>query len=277
MTSLEAKRTAVALSRTNNSLEVDIYGHAAAELRVNFKHPKISSDVVQSIIYSSGLSKENFNKLDTLYTYISWFPKSKGRGFANTGRMIDHEDRLAFLNNVKDEDLKLVKERALRFLGKEYEAVNSNFDDDKYQYGQPSLDRIFSFTDLNFVAIIPACFRMMKHEITPDNVLLMHETLPEATYYGLDMLKKHREFLGGEKSSEPIAPEHVCTTAVLRLLELGVGSKQYYEIVEKILKENPELAHGFPIVDLTHCIVKEVSHLSKHSNIVGNGTPKYNP
>ena len=146
----------------------------------------------------------------------------------------------------------------LNFFASEYQAENSTVDTDQYMYGNLDPERVISFEHVNFSAVIRECYHMMEAGVS-NNTLVMSKTRQDATYFGIDMLRRHRTLLGHDVDREPIAAEHVCTTAVMRLLEAGVGSKAYRNIVEKVIKEKPELSHGLPIVDLTHYVAKEMA------------------
>ena len=71
---------------------------------------------------------------------------------------------------------------------------------------------------------------MMSHKILPQNIITMDDVLPDATYYGLDLLLQHTPLLHTRPYSE-LSPVHVCTTAVLRLLTAGIGIDKYNEIL----------------------------------------------
>ena len=98
---------------------------------------------------------------------------------------------------------------------------------------------------------------MMSHKILPQNIITMDDVLPDATYYGLDLLLQHTPLLHTRPYSE-LSPVHVCTTAVLRLLKAGIGIDKYNEILNKVVSSDPELSHGFPIVDIIHAIAQEI-------------------
>ncbi len=55
-----------------------------------------------------------------------------------------------------------------------------------------------------------------------------------------------------------MAPKHVCTTAVLRLLKSGLGLEKYRELLNTVITACPNLSHGYPIVELTHAIAQEI-------------------
>lgn len=259
MTSIEAKTLAITFNRSRGR-SIDIYGHAAAQLIINLKHPNISTELFDNIKKLTHQDGIDITNLESIYGYISWFPKSSSRGqLIPTGRVVDPIERQQFINKVSDQKLREIKESALNFLGSEYAAQNSSIDNDEYMYGKLDPQRVITFENLNFNAIMTEYFNMMKSRASSDKKLVFEETRDEATYFGIDMLRRHRLLLGNEKEREPIAAEHVCTTAAMRLLEAGVGSNIYKEIVEKVIQERPDLSHGLPIVDLTHYVAKEIA------------------
>ncbi len=259
MSSIEAKRALIerssrASSDRNPNETIDIYGHAAAELIVDFTQTAPSSEITVALS-EHGI---NMSHVKSLHAYLSWFPRLD----LETGRSMDVNKRSQFLSNFQEQDdeLQAVKKRALEFLATEYQAVNNTQKNDVRQYGIPDPSRVFILSDIDVAAVIRTCFRMMQYTVTSSGVLTMTVALPDATYYGLDMLIQHREMTGNNQEwREPISAEHVCTTVVLRLIEAGIGKEKFRLIVKKVLEENPELSHGFPIVELTHAIVKQVA------------------
>lgn len=236
--------------------------HAAAEFKINLKHPGVPCNLTKKVQKSANMTDENFSKLESFYAYVSWFPKSNftmegsQEGLARTGRVMSKEERQGFCVGSVDERLRPIKERMILFLSEEYEAENGSFEDDKLQYGDPAPSRVLSLTDVNFEKIVDDCFKMMDLTVLEQRKLVLTSLLPDATYYGVDMLRDHR------KKIDPtidISPQHVCTTAVMRLIRSGLGYEQYCKIRERVIAENLEVTHGIPIVELTHLIAKEAS------------------
>jgi hypothetical protein len=179
---------------------------------------------------------------------------------SETGKTISRQEKDNFLDKLT-QDQQDRKAQFINFFSREYHADNGDKEADKRMYGEPTLERIITFKHLNFTAILTECFQMMNGRII-DEHLILDEVRPDATYFGIEMLRRHRALLAKAtpaEEPEPIAPKHLCTTAVMRRLEAGIGSKDYQEIVTRILSAKAELSHGLPIVELTHHVALEIA------------------
>lgn len=256
MSSLEAKRLRTSSPEIRG---LDLYGHACAELIINLEErgtPKGLVNVVRAIADQHGY---NPDKLQLVRGYVSWYPTE------DHGR----EQTIAELQKLVDFDLKLEKDsgeladlkRGLMkvFLGNIYKAENGDPASDIRGYGEPDPSRVFEFDKIDFLSIFVACAQMMECDFK-DGELLMSRIRPEGMYSGLDMFETCKKSMGYESSKEDFMPkpEHVCTTAVLRLLEAGVGKKNYIDSMRDVILESPDLSHGFPISEFTHAICQKL-------------------
>jgi len=158
----------------------------------------------------------------------------------------------------QDQSLLAIKGRMLDFLQEEYSAVNSSKQDDIKMYGAIDSNRLFTFhKNVDFESLIKTIFLMMHPTISINGVVTMDGVQPNATYYGLDMLREYRMLTGKNPLLDPPHAQHVCTTAVLCLLRAAVGSSKYYCISKELLRSNQELKHGIPIVDFTHALIQK--------------------
>lgn len=268
MNSLSAKRAFLGFnaSHRGSSLRMDPLGHASALLTINIRHGDTPRTLIHTI--ESQLKKGNVNPatINSLEAYVSWFPTAPTAH--NTRRTVQLEEELRLLGMINPEDKALMegKKRLLQFCRDEQEGENSALPYDEHQYGIPSPERIISLTDLDFDKITQECFMMLKGKPV-NNQFPMDELHEDATYFGIHMLRTHEPILS--QNIEQTDPMHVCTTAVLRLLEAGVGSKTYKEILASVFNNHPDLSHGFPIVDLTDQVAKEI-RLRSEVNLPAN-------
>ena len=120
------------------------------------------------------------------------------------------------------------------------------------------------------------CFKTLK-PVVKGKVLVMEEPLDNAAYYGLEMLEQHKfaaSLLGNDntmfaqmRKTEPEDAMHVCTTVSLSLVRAGLGDERYYTLVKQVLRDNPELTHGFPI---THFV--DVFFQTLHKQLTSSPT-----
>lgn len=251
---------------SENHRGVDPWGHAAAKITVNGSHPSIDPELIatlQEIACDSGVEFSTAKTINSLQAYISWYPADKLED------SFSEIENIEWMKNISsgDADVDSGKKASLELFKQKHTAFNQNQQADLLGYGKPDSTVNFS-RGLNFKNVVKACFLLMKPEIK-DNLVVMNQTLPNATYYGRAMLNEHRLSLKllteifDESESLPNYENamHVCTTANLFLLKAGLGEKTYYKFVKKILNDHPELAHGFPLTDFIFTFVND---LSKH-------------
>lgn len=275
--SVQEKLSAIS-SRTEETtnVEVEVYGHAAAELFINLKSKQVSPILLKTIQQEAKLTDVVFNKIESLCAYVSWFPESRynesgEREFATTGRRLTYSDIRRMSLPPKPLDMMPIKEGAADFLTQEFEAKTGSLRSDTRNYGPPNENRIISLTELDYVKIIRALFDMMAYTLTSENVLVMNKVLSHAKFFGSDILREHRSRTH-IYANLFIPPEHVCTTAVLKLLKSGIGLNKYNEVYDKVMADDSRLSHGYPLVDLTHALAQELHRLESVQllNIVNN-------
>jgi hypothetical protein len=122
---------------------------------------------------------------------------------------------------------------------------------------------------------------MMQPTVSEDSrVLLLNQTMSNATYFGLDILRIFARFLGNSgnldrtKIIEFMHPSRVCTTAVLRLIVAAVGEEACQKIAKEVVEKNPELTTaGLPLVEFTHHFSQAVAE-QYSPRPTGTDTPK---
>ncbi len=255
MTSIEAKRLKV----NNPKARVDLYGHACAKVIIDLKDPTISQELINAIKMIADQRGHDARKINLVQSYISWYPTDiigRDKTVAEVGKLMDHDAKL----EKEDGELSDLKRNILKlFLGNIYKAENGDPDSDKHGYGISDPSRVIEFKEIDFFSIFITCADMMECDLEND-VLVMNRIRPEGMYSGLDMFETCKKLIGFKDDKESLIPksEHVCTTAVLRLLEAGVGKKVFFQAMKDVIAENPEFSHGFPISEFTHAICKKL-------------------
>ena len=266
MTSIEAKRLQV----NNPNARVDLYGHACANVIIDLKDPRISQELINAIKVIADQRGHDARKINLVQSYISWYPTEiigREKTVSEVEKLMDHDSKLA----KEDGELFDLKRNILKlFLGNIYKAENGDPASDKRGYGIPDPSRVIEFKEIDFFSIFIACADMMECDLEND-ILMMNRIRPEGMYSGLDMFDTCKKLIGSHDNKEELIPkpEHVCTTAALRLLEAGVGKKVFLQAMKEVVAENPEFSHGFPISEFTHAICQKLhmmTQVKQHSD-----------
>lgn len=260
MTSLEAKK----LHLDNPNARVDLYGHACAKVTIDLKDKRISQELINAIKVIADQRGHDARKINLVQSYISWYPTKiigREKTVSEVEKLMSHDSRLA----KEEGELFDFKRNILRlFLGNIYQAENGDPASDKRGYGIPDLSRVIEFKEIDFFSIFIACADMMECDLEND-ILMMNRIRPEGMYSGLDMFDTCKKLIGFHDDKEKLVPkpEHVCTTAVLRLLEAGVGKKVFLQAIREVTAENPEFSHGFPISEFTHAVCQKLHTMTQ--------------
>lgn len=249
--------------------------HAAANISFNLKHPLIDIDLKELILDFSSKHHINSDNLEIVKAYVSWFPDSDDDGnYRRTGRALDFR---AYVEKILDrergavafpENIPNLNQSLSRFFGAEIKAVNSSLNSDVRLYGQPAPDRTIALPgNLDYQQVFFSLVNMMQVKPSNDGkTLFLNEPMPNATYFGADILRKYLKYFGDSgnlKFSElinNISPAHVCTTSVLQLMEAAIGEAKCREIAQTVIRENnlSQVTVGLPLVDFTHHFAKAV-------------------
>ena len=267
---------------TNDNQRIEIMGHAAAKFHINLQDDNLNSQFKSHILQMLHNKSIATDKLEKISSYISWYPERD----ITTGKMIEFNGKLTGLLGDLEEKLGSSKnnEKATRliceFLSAEMRAINSNWEYDVEMYGNPSDDRIITLTgDMDYQAVFLKILDMMQPSISKDNkTLLLTQPVYNATYFGMDILRLFIHFFNSpkdfdkEKIIEFMHPNHVCTTAVLRLMIAAIGDEVCQKIGKKVVIQNPKLTTaGLPLVDFTHYFTQAVAR--QYSPVSGINNP----
>ncbi len=253
---------------------VEALGHAIVDFSIDLKHPLLNSDFKNFILNFAERNGLNYTELERVGSYISWFPDSDGDNYAYTGNKIDFQSEAKKILGhdkamlVFPENISWMNKSVSQFLGAEIKAINSDFSNDTDTYGQPDPERIIILPgDLDYQTVFFTLVNMMKSSQSADGkVLFLNETMPNATYFGADILRKYLKYFGDSKDPKfselinNINPAHVCTTSVLQLMEAAIGEIKCREIAQTVIRENnlSQITAGLPLVDFTHFFAKAV-------------------
>lgn len=260
---------------------IEIYGHAAMYIDIHLNHRAMDSAVIKHICGWASRQGIPIDDLEKVTSYVSWYPlNSQPTGAtydllgALESKLSEDEKSFLYSSDFPDE----LRNASVDFLSTEYLAKNVSPRVDAYGYGRPLSGRSIHLDEgINVIELFDCLVTMMRPDLSSDATeLVFNRVVPNASYYGLDIMRLFVELLRPDLSSAYmpalIHPHHVCTTAVLRLLMASVGLDETRLVAKKVVSHYPDLTtSGLPLADFTHHFSIELAKRMKRQQSIRPG------
>ena len=251
--------------------QLERYGHASVSIITPFDDtlsPELR-DIIQS---SANLSKKQFSTLRSLNAHISWFPQV----FDNTSRLKETGNKLSFEEQNKllepyrkatsydSVEIKKMEGRVYTLLGRQFVARGQTFERDILMYGNHANYRQFITPVVYENQMLQAVLHMMQSRIVGES-LVLDTPSQEATYFGLDILREYMIMSGVSEQIGPIIPEHICTTAVMRVIRENIGQSDYIDLCRKVTTDNRNLPPNIICVEVINEMLGRLRHTPENN------------